>query len=200
MFSDGQIKSAKARNELYSGGPATDNGTASICSYKELSLRKQYRKVSLQYTLILLAVLALDLTVLIISKFYNPAFIGFIIFTAAGALLRLLDLFFFRFDTRSLDNYTKTLNTENLSRIEKHTGKLGRYNQLVFLESEMLFIQSSCVKVYEYSRIESVKEKAPLIELYDSNNCLLGAVPLSGRDAASGWEKVMTISKLAALR
>lgn len=184
------FKSRKSKNE--------ENGliSSSVNDYKELTLRKKYRRITIQYAVLLAAIFFLELIVLVITGFYNPLFIGFIVFTGAGALVSLIDLFAIRIATKNLDNYTRKLSVEDLVRIERHTGNLDIFTQLIFLEKEMVFAQRSLVKVFAYSEIKSISDDGALIELSDINRKVIGKVPRSGTDVIGTREKMATIDKL----
>lgn len=196
MFNVGLNNRNRLKNEFNMRQQTDYKDAVCVSSYKDLTIRKIYSRTSRYYAVMLVFVLILEVAVLLLIRSLNPGYIAFIVFTAIGLLVNLLDMFILKTATRSLDRYTKTLSEDDLSRIEKHTRKLGRFTQLVFMENEMIYIQSSIVKIYAYSKIEEAKENASMIELYDLSKHLIGVVPNSGSDATCDWKKVMTISRL----
>lgn len=169
---------------------------SSVSDYKKLTLRRKYRRITIQYAVLLTAIFFLELIVLVITGFYNPVVIGFVIFTGVGALVSLIDLFVIKTATKNLDTYIKNLSVEDLVRIERHTGNLDIFTQLIFLEKEMIFAQRSLVKIFAYSEIKSISDDGALIELSDINRKVIGKVPRSGTDVVGTKEKMATIDKL----
>lgn len=173
MFLNNPNKKAKLKNAfLDSKNTITneDNSFESISSYKDLTLRKTYRKISIKYLILLLGLLLIEILALLFFEIYNPAYLIFVAFTAVGTFINLLDFLFLNISTRKLDSYTKLLSEKDLNRIERHTKNLGHYNQLVFLEKEMILIQSSVVKLFAYEKINSVTKRGLIVELFDSND------------------------------
>lgn len=151
-----------------------------IRTYKDLTIRKKYRKVSLRYTILLSGVFLICIIMKMVTGFSNPVLLAFLCFVGFGMVLHVADLVWLCNATKRFDCYTRTLAIDDLLRIERCTNDFGGAYQLIFMEEEMIFCMDRMLAAYAYQSIGSVCTRGKMVELFDSEKNSLGVVPDHG--------------------
>lgn len=175
-----ELKISK-KEEMYVCSSEVTTQQATIHSYKDLTIRKKYRKQTIRYVLFFLVAFVIGAICMFLFH-YNKFAVGVTCFFGFVLCVNLLDLFLLKNATKKFDCYVCNLSTSELERIENATKDLYKKYRLIFLENEMIFQAGSIVYAFGYKAIESTKIKGELMELFDLDGNTLGIV------ASSGWD------------